>query len=234
MKNSQYRIIYNRLLDDIKMGTYPEGGLLPSENQLCALFGTTRPTVRQALVYLENEGYIKRQQGKGSIVQGSRRGIGILSIHSTTEGFGEESIETKIICKPELRKWPIPFWFDLEEWELASSAIYLERLRLVNQVPVLFESTYVTNVNIPNFTRRNFENKSLFEMLRRHYNIKVTGGEQKIWTVNADEKLQSLLRVKNEQPLLHLKRKVQTSRPNFNLYSSLFCDTNAHFLSGNF
>ena len=234
MKDFQYRIIYHQLLEDIKKGTYSEGDLLPSENQLCALFDTTRPTVRQALVHLENEGHIKRQQGKGSIVQGARKGIGILSIHGTTEGFGKEAIETRIICKPETRKWPQPFWFDLEDWELTSGAIYLERLRLINRTPVLFECTYLTNVNIPNFTRRNFENKSLFEMLRKHYNIKVMGGEQKIRAVNADEKLQSLLQMSGEQPLLHLKRKVQTSRPNFNLYSSLFCDTDTHFLSGNF
>ncbi|HLF35446.1 MAG TPA: GntR family transcriptional regulator, partial [Cyclobacteriaceae bacterium] len=81
---SQYRKLYEMLRRHISDGLYPEGSLLPSENELCRIHEVTRPTVRQALSKLVNEGYIQKHQGKGSIVKTLPKGIGILSIEGTT------------------------------------------------------------------------------------------------------------------------------------------------------
>ena len=45
----QYRRLYEILRKHILDAVYREGDLLPSENELCQLYGMTRPTVRQAL-----------------------------------------------------------------------------------------------------------------------------------------------------------------------------------------
>lgn len=65
----QYRKLYELLRKHILSGVYAEGSLLPSENELCATYGMTRPTVRHALDTLVKEGMILKQQGKGSIVR---------------------------------------------------------------------------------------------------------------------------------------------------------------------
>jgi GntR family transcriptional regulator/GntR family frlABCD operon transcriptional regulator len=49
----------------------------------------TRPTVRQALATLAGEGYIRKRQGKGSIVHRLSREIGILSVSGTTSALGD-------------------------------------------------------------------------------------------------------------------------------------------------
>jgi GntR family transcriptional regulator/GntR family frlABCD operon transcriptional regulator len=77
-------------------GVYKEGDLLPSENELCSVYNITRPTVRHALYALVNDGYIKKQQGKGSIVHALPKGIGILSIAGTTSALGVKNLETRI------------------------------------------------------------------------------------------------------------------------------------------
>ena len=92
-----------------------EGDLLPSENELCKLYGMTRPTVRQALSNLANDGYISKHQGKGSIVHLIPREIGILSVSGTTSAVGERNLKTRIIVKPVIRKWPEEFMFPLSE-----------------------------------------------------------------------------------------------------------------------
>ena len=54
----QYRKLYELLRKHILSGVYAEGSLLPSENELCATYGMTRPTVRHALDTLVKEGMI--------------------------------------------------------------------------------------------------------------------------------------------------------------------------------
>ncbi len=76
----QHRRLYEILRRHILDGVYREGDLLPSENELCKLYDMTRPTVRQSLSNLANDGYIRKHQGKGSIVHHLSREIGILSV----------------------------------------------------------------------------------------------------------------------------------------------------------
>jgi DNA-binding GntR family transcriptional regulator len=54
----------------IERGAYPPGSLLPSEHQLVAEFGVSRPTIVRALSALRLDGWIDTQQGKGSFVRG--------------------------------------------------------------------------------------------------------------------------------------------------------------------
>src|SRR5579859_4979002 len=54
----------------ISEGKYAPGTLLPSEHQLVADFGVSRPTIVKALSSLRQDGWIETQQGKGSFVRG--------------------------------------------------------------------------------------------------------------------------------------------------------------------
>lgn len=60
--------IYGDLLSKIKDKEWPEGGLLPSENELTSVYGTSRETIRKALNLLSQNGYIQKVRGKGSVV----------------------------------------------------------------------------------------------------------------------------------------------------------------------
>jgi DNA-binding GntR family transcriptional regulator len=54
----------------IERGDYPPGSLLPSEHQLVAEFGVSRPTIVKSLSELRTGGWIETQQGRGSFVRG--------------------------------------------------------------------------------------------------------------------------------------------------------------------
>src|SRR5665811_42728 len=112
--------------DSILDSVYKEGDLLPSENELCQLYGMTRPTVRQSLSTLAHDGYIRKHQGKGSIVNHPQREIGILSVSGTTSAVGARNLKTKIIVKPVLMPWPHDFMFPLSDLEKESGCIYME------------------------------------------------------------------------------------------------------------
>ena len=230
----QHRKVYEILRMHITDGMFKVGDLLPSENDLCTVHKVTRPTIRKALDRLANEGYIVRHQGKGSIVKGVPKGIGILSLTGTTSAIGKDLLQTHIIVKPEVRNWDVAFTFPLTQKEIESGCIYIERLRLVNNKPVFFDITMIPNINLPRFTSRNFENKSLFEILRKNYQIEVKGGEQKLLAIKADNHLQQHFEVNPGHPVLQLNRKIETNRPGFYIYSKVFCNTDEYALYGTF
>ncbi len=230
----QYRRLYEVLRKHIMEGIYREGDLLPSENELCATYGLTRPTVRHALDELVKDGFIKKQKGKGSIVHPLPKGIGILSVAGTTTALGNRNLETRILAGPEIRPWEPSFFFPLPEHIRESGCIYMERLRLIEGKPLFYDITYLPNINLPRFTSRSFENRSLFDTLRRNYQIEVTGGEQRLWAIRADDRLAGFLQMQPGEPVLHLERKIDTNRVGFSFFSSLYCNTSEQALFGVF
>jgi DNA-binding GntR family transcriptional regulator len=230
----QHRKLYEILRKHILDGVYKEGDLLPSENELCHLFGMTRPTVRQSLSSLANAGYIRKHQGKGSIVHRISKEIGILSVSGTTSAVGDRNLKTKIIVKPVLIPWPDDFMFPLSVIEKESGCIYMERVRLLDNMPIFYDISYIANINLPRITSRQFENRSLFRILRDHYHIEIIAGDQRIRAIKATTKISRLLRLKKDQPVLHLERKMETNHPDLILYSSIFCNTEKYSIFGRF
>jgi GntR family transcriptional regulator/GntR family frlABCD operon transcriptional regulator len=230
----QYLKVYEMLRRHILEGVYREGDILPSENELCRIHQITRPTVRQALAKLLNDGLIYKHQGKGSIVHSIPHDIGILSVSGTTSAIGSKILKTHILTGPEIIRWPEKFMFDLSGAEKESGCLYLERVRSVNETPLFFDISHIPNINLPRFTARSFENKSLFEILRKGYGIEIKGGIQRLKAIPAEGRIIDLLKIKKGKPVLYLERKLETSRPNFFIYSSLYCNTETHALSGAF
>jgi len=230
----QHRRLYELLREHIISGLYKEGDLLPSENDMCALHHVTRPTVRQALTQLVSDGYIKKHQGKGSIVRALPKGIGILSIQGTTSGVGPHNLQTRTILKPSISEWPSNFFFDLDKRELEVGCIKLERQRIVDGNAVLYEISYLPNIHIPRFTQKSFENKSLFEVLRTSYQIKVLGGSQRIRAINATRQISEYLKVDEGSAILCLQRILETNKVDFRYFSEIYCNTTDFFLEGTF
>ncbi len=230
----QYKKLYEILRKHILSGVYEEGSLLPSENELCAVHNMTRPTVRHALEALVQDGFIYKKQGKGSIVQKPPQDIGILSISGTSSAIGKQYLQTQILQKPTIKAWPTPFNFDLSEAEKDFGCIYMERLRFVNEQAVFYDINHIPNINLPRFTSRTFENKSLFDILRGHYQIEIKGGEQKLKAIKADDKISQLLNIKKGEPVLYVERKLSTNRDGFHIYSTIYFNSEKHAIFGNF
>ncbi len=230
----QYRKLYELLRKHIVEGIYEEGSLLPSENELCTTYQMTRPTVRHALDTLVKEGLILKQQGKGSIVRKQIQNIGILSISGTASAIGVRYLKTEILQKPEIRVWSEIFPFELSDIEKELGCVYMERLRYVDGMPVFYDINHLPNTYLPRITTRSFENKSLFEILRKYYHIEILGGEQKLKAINPDAKIKQLLKLKSGQPVLHIERKLTTNKAGFNIYSTIYFNSEKHAIFGSF
>ncbi|RYG48754.1 GntR family transcriptional regulator [bacterium] len=56
------------LLGSLKDGSFNVGDRFPSEPELISRYGVSRATVREAIIALEQEGWLRRLQGKGTFV----------------------------------------------------------------------------------------------------------------------------------------------------------------------
>jgi GntR family transcriptional regulator len=64
----KYMLVFDDLSERIRSGVFPVGSTLPTEKELCAEFGISRYTVREALRRLAERGIVERRQGSGSQV----------------------------------------------------------------------------------------------------------------------------------------------------------------------
>src|SRR6185503_14917161 len=65
-----YHQLKTALLRELEGGRWRPGDKLPTEDELIARFHVSRITVRQALRDLAQMGHIRREQGRGTFVQG--------------------------------------------------------------------------------------------------------------------------------------------------------------------
>ena len=66
------RRLYLQIADQVRSliaaGEFPPGSRLPAERELAKRFGVSRPSMREALIALEVEGYVDVRPGSGIIV----------------------------------------------------------------------------------------------------------------------------------------------------------------------
>lgn len=68
-QGSKYQQIKNNIKQWILSGRIDSEGKIPSENQIAEGFGVSRHTVRQAIGELVSEGWLVREQGRGTFVR---------------------------------------------------------------------------------------------------------------------------------------------------------------------
>lgn len=72
-----YRMIANQIKEKISNGGYKAGERLPSERELAEMLEVSRPSVREALIALEIEGWVDVRVGSGVYVTGPESRVGM-------------------------------------------------------------------------------------------------------------------------------------------------------------
>ncbi len=64
-----HKKIRQDILNKIETNEYSENQLIPTELELAEIYGVSRPTIRQAIQALVNEGYLEKRKRRGTIVR---------------------------------------------------------------------------------------------------------------------------------------------------------------------
>ena len=220
----KYQSLYQSLKKNIQQGAFAPGDLLPSENELCERHGITRTTARKALGQLREGGGIERIHGKGSQVKERRQSLGLLNVQGFSEAVGQR-VGTTMLQHPCLGEWSPHIALPVGEQERSALCLHFERLRSVDNDPVMLENNWFAASALPNFAQEEFVDGSFFKTLSQRFLIEVTGSQQELRAEFANRKVADLLLIPINHPILRISIKFSTSHPDLNIYSELYCNT---------
>jgi len=61
--------LYGQIVERVVSGALEAGAKLPSENELCRVYGVSRPVIRETLMRLQADGLVHTRQGVGSFIR---------------------------------------------------------------------------------------------------------------------------------------------------------------------
>jgi len=67
-KQKLYVQVYDILKANVEQGEWSVGSMIPTEDDLCKTYDVSKATIREAIAELVRDGYVRRQQGKGTFV----------------------------------------------------------------------------------------------------------------------------------------------------------------------
>lgn len=190
----------------ILTGKFKPDQAVPTEKELCREFGVSRTTVRQALLSLESDDLIRREQGRGTFVAFRQNKPLQFRLFGTVDDLFHLGVRT--ILKLQSKKLISPSPEILRDMKLdPREKVYLfAGLRHLENERQAYFQAYVpeaigkkiqlTEPDNPLFIER--VEKEALEMVRR---------SQQVTSASvADKKLASILQVKKGHPLLVIKR----------------------------
>lgn len=174
----EYIRVKMKLLEDIGKGVYQCGEKLPTERQMCEMFGVSRITIRQALSEMEKDGWVQRVQGRGTFVQEPKKETPkkfeqlLSSNYSFSEELRKQNITpgarvlslTRILAQP-----PLTHKLGVEPGHMVD---VLLRLRLADDVPYAYETSYVPSEYLDGASPDEIARNGLYNTMFAHSGVR--------------------------------------------------------------
>ena len=208
----RYARIRKILEDRVVDGVYPLGGLIPTEIELAAEFNTSRFTIREALRYLREHGYVERRQGVGTRVISTRPQSGFYQSFSSLNELFQVAVETWYVILETKRVTLAPELAELvgglagEEWFLVSGI----RWTRPGGNPICYVQSYIPARFEEVIPLLEGHQGPFFSLLERHSDGKIEEAVQEIRALPMPPEIQRHLGLASGSWSLQLLRRYLT------------------------
>jgi len=196
------------LLSLIENGTYEPGQRFPSEADLAAQLGISRPTLREALLNLEQEGVIVRKHGIGTFVApgyGNRLESGLECLESVLDLAARQGMQVSVDGLRVQEELAGPELADKLHVTPGILLTSVRRVIVVDTLPVAYMLDVApTSIFSPADVGETFKG-SVLDLLRQKQGIQIAQAVADIVALNADASLAEKLRIKLGRAVLLLE-----------------------------
>ena len=198
--------------EKIANGEWATGDAIPSERILGETYGLSRMTVRQSLAALVSEGFLHREQGRGTFVAQPKMTQQLSNLTSFTEDMEARGkiFTTRVVDK---RMCPAD---DILAAKLrikeGQSVFRVERLRLADAAPLAVETAYITFIGCERLLDDDLAHSSLYHLLETKYGLFPSEAEQDLEASLADDAQAQALHVGVGAPILLIRRTTFSER----------------------
>jgi GntR family transcriptional regulator len=195
-------MLKKEIVKKIENDEYFDDQMIPSERELIIFYGVSRITVRKAIDELVNEGYLYRIQGKGTYVKGDTKKQDLFSITSCTADIAKlgmtpsrKVLNVSKIDANSKRSRQL-------EIDRSEKIVMIDRVYFANQEPINRTVAYLPSKYFPGLEDHDFEKNSLYDVLEKEYNVKITRATRTIEAVLAQDEVAELLDVEEGLPII--------------------------------
>ena len=197
----------------IESGALKPGQRLENEYRLSEILGVSRPTVRQAVHQLVQQGLLQRQRGVGTIIASRRipRHVALTSLHDDLEASGRHPATVVLSLQTVRADAEIAKTLMVAEGD---PVVQVERLRFADGAPLARMSNYIAAAILDRpFTSAELEEHGLYEILRAQ-GLKLAAAEQAIGARKASSAEAAILQAPKGSTLLTMSRVAYDSMGN--------------------
>ncbi len=202
---TQLAKIKQSLKQQIQCGLLTIGQKLPSERELSSLFETTRITIKDALVSLETEGLIYREERRGWYISPPRICYNPLSrchFHQMIQAQSRDA-ETRVISiSTELAAGEVAKALQVSSIKQVHE---IQRLRYIDERAVLFVQNYLIAELFPDILKYNLA-QSLTSLYREIYGFETQRSRFEVIPTAAPFHIAKALNLAEGQPVLKICR----------------------------
>lgn len=184
-----YLQLFEILKKRIENEEWHVGSRIPTEEELCKSYGVSRATVRCAISELTREGYLMKQQGKGTFVMKKVVADKLTMMSSFDELMIEDAEPVKTIILSQTIMMPVDDLAEKLEITPEKHLIYIKRLRIVQNITILIQESFIPLHLCPHLLKEYLENISLFEFFEKRCGLHITHvmNNLEITHLNAEE-----------------------------------------------
>lgn len=200
---SKYEIIKQDLKQKIEAFELKPNQVIPSENMLCEEYQVSRITVRKAIDELVHEEFLYRIKGKGCFVR-EKSTHKLSRIYSFTEAIVQEGkvpSKEQLLMKKEKAGDSLGKKFGIEA---DAEVCVIKSVYFADGEPYCVNTSVLPAELFPKLDFFDFNNNSLYEVLKSFYKLEITKVRQTISAINGDEELQKYLKIDDKKPLLKI------------------------------
>jgi GntR family transcriptional regulator len=202
-----YKEVKRKITEAVRDGEWKPGGVIPSEKKLCERFGVSMGTIRKAVDELSAEGFLIRQQGRGTFVASHTQDRYLFSFfHIVRQDGHKEYPQVELIEFGKARA-------DAEVAALLGIDPGARLSRFVNKLALSGESVLIDEIFLPDSLFPRLSEKrlrerraTLYQFYQEEFDVTVIRTVERLRAVKADAFKSRLLGVKVGEPLLHVIR----------------------------